>query len=492
MVIPLLKSLLTLSHLALVFLFSAHTLADQDKNQRLQQRDALSALEKEQELLKEEREREQSLTVDGVTYEVSDTLDDLAPALHIAVKTRQWEQANGFLTRYKALEGYDPLLAHYALGALFRVEGKLAESEAEYQSLLALAPEFMPAKLELARVQFENQKNRDSLDLFKEIKRSIPQDNPRASGVIRTIDTFSEALEVRDSWQGAFSFGPSYNDNLNSSSESTVCLATLPNGQCWISQTTPDKESGFGMDYDASLNKRFSLSGHHGVKFNTLAYGLLNDGKKKYNKHTLITGLSYSYQSAKVQFSIGPQAEYNNSGDRTLYIAPGLKLDGFYSINNKSAAKVELKAEYQDYKDPDFDHYSDWLWTASGTYWYQLPERWLVFGGIDWNKKQSEIELFAYESLGGRLGVSRAFFDGWDISLFSSVKKRKHDGFNKILNGKREDKEQNHTLLITAKPLEFWGLTPTFTWQYQKVDSTLDAIYSYSQNEYSIKLEKRF
>jgi hypothetical protein len=158
LVIPLLKSLFTLSSLALAFLFSAHTLADQDKNQRLQQRDALSALEKEQELLKEEREREEALTVDGVTYEVSYTLDELGSALHIAVKTRQWEQAQGFLTRYKALEGYDPLLVHYAQSALFRIEGKFTESEAEYQSLLSLAPEFLPAKLELARVQFENQK----------------------------------------------------------------------------------------------------------------------------------------------------------------------------------------------------------------------------------------------------------------------------------------------------------------------------------------------
>jgi hypothetical protein len=58
------------------------------------------------------------------------------------------------------------------------------------------------------------------------------------------------------------------------------------------------------MDYDTSLNKRFSLSGHHGVKFNALAYGLLNDGKKKFNQHTLITGLSYNYRSAKFQFSI--------------------------------------------------------------------------------------------------------------------------------------------------------------------------------------------
>lgn len=91
----------------------------------------------------------------------------------------------------------------------------------------------MPAELELARVWFEDRENSASLSLFNDILTRLPADNPRSAGVRNTVESFVSALEYRDDWQGAFSFGPTYNDNLNLSSKHYECLVYFTNGQCF-------------------------------------------------------------------------------------------------------------------------------------------------------------------------------------------------------------------------------------------------------------------
>ncbi|MDN3681206.1 surface lipoprotein assembly modifier [Vibrio tapetis subsp. quintayensis] len=483
----------------LLFGFSFYSLADQDTKIQIQQRDELTARETEQALLAEETKKEQqkneqasSIIIDGETYQVNDTVPELGQALYLSVQSRQWALVSQFLTRYESLEGFDPLLVHYAKAALYRIKGELSRAEHEYSQLLTLQPDFLPAQLELARVQFENQKNADAYELFSVIDQNLPSDNPRSQGIRNTVNSFMTAAKNRDAWKGSFSFGPSYNDNLNQSSESYTCLARLPSGQCRVERSTPDAVKGSGFDFNASLNKRTSLVGHHGIAFTGLAYGssYLNDDK--FNEQTLLTSLGYSYQNARDKFTLSPQLEYSASGNKALYLASGLKFDWFKSLTSSSAMKLELEAEYQDYRPAHLDYQSDWQWSSYFSYWHQLPNKWLLFGGLDWTQKDNDQKVHAYQLLGGRLGVNRAWGDAVDVNLFTSFRQRKYGDFSSLLNERRTDNEQSYTLMLSSKALSFYGVTPLLTWTHKRVTSNVDWLYTYQQNEVSLKLEKRF
>ncbi|QUJ67825.1 hypothetical protein KDD30_01285 [Photobacterium sp. GJ3] len=184
--------------------------ADQDTNLRLEQNATLQAREKEQTLLEAEQAREdaEALIIDGQVYQVDDNLNALGQAIYLSVKARRWIAARGFLTRYLALPGHDMMLVHYARGALARADGDLVQAEQSYRALLQQQPDFLPGQLELARVLFENHKNRDALKLFEQIRTSLPIHDPKAQGVINTVNAFSQALVYRDSWQGLFPSDP--------------------------------------------------------------------------------------------------------------------------------------------------------------------------------------------------------------------------------------------------------------------------------------------
>ncbi len=154
--------------------------------------------------------------------------------------------------------------------------------------------------------------------------------------------------------------------------------------------------------------------------------------------------------------------------------------------------KLELEAEYQDYRPAHLDYQSDWQWSSYFSYWHQLPNKWLLFGGLDWTQKDNDQKVHAYQLFGGRLGVNRAWGDAVDINLFTSFRQRKYGDFSSLLNERRTDNEQSYTLMLSSKALSFYGVTPLFTWTHKRVTSNVDWLYTYQQNEVSIKLEKRF
>lgn len=112
-----------------------------------------------------------TLRVDGREYTVAPTVSDIGQAIYIALGRQQWTDASRFLRRYAVMSGADPMLLHYARGGLARHKGHLRQAEREYRALLALQPDFLPGQLELARVLFENQRDRSrvlplDLDIF--------------------------------------------------------------------------------------------------------------------------------------------------------------------------------------------------------------------------------------------------------------------------------------------------------------------------------------
>ncbi len=90
----------------------------------------------------------------------------------------------------------------WARGGLARSEGRLVEAERRYRAVLAIQPDFLPGRLELGRVSFEDRKDREASALFRAIRTDLAAAVETAAGVRATVDTFIAALDRRRGGQG--------------------------------------------------------------------------------------------------------------------------------------------------------------------------------------------------------------------------------------------------------------------------------------------------
>ena len=336
--------------MSLVLLAAPAMSADQDTNLRLNQTIEYRANEQERELLKDEQPNGHDaplLTIDGQTYSVGNNLDELGRALYLSIERRQWAAAAEYLKRYSALPGHDAMLVAYANGALARNDGHLEQAESDYRQLLAMQADFLPGRLELARVLFENRKDREAHTAFQQISSGLSPADAQAMGLGKTVDSFLQALDNREAWQGSFAIGPTWGKNLNQSPESTVTYRYVTAEETILVQRSlPKAVSAHGTDYEATLNKRIALSGHHGVFMRSLLYGQAYEKESKYNESTIINNAGYSYHDAKNQYALGPSYEFNTIADNAMYSAWGLRGEWIHTLS--ATRMFKLEGEYKD------------------------------------------------------------------------------------------------------------------------------------------------
>ncbi|NNA94240.1 DUF560 domain-containing protein [Pseudomonas gessardii] len=470
--------------------------ADQDTRLRLNQTIEYRANQQERELLKDELPSDGApplLNIDGQTYSVGNNLDELGRAVYLSIERQQWPQARDYLRRYTALPGHDPMLTAYAKGGLARADGDLEQAESQYRQLLALQADFLPGRLELARVLFENRKDGESNSVFQQISSSLSPADAQAMGVGKTVDSFIQALDHREDWQGSLAIGPTWGYNLNQSPESEVTYRYVtPDETIYVKRSLPKAVSAHGADYEATLNKRVAISGHHGVFMRSLLYGQAYEKQSKYNEGTLINNAGYSYHDAKNQYALGPSFEFNTIGDNAMYSAWGLRGEWIHTLS--ATRMFKLEGEYKDmaYKHEINSNLDGGISSVYATLWQALPQRWTLFGGVDLSDRNTQDRTAAYLQKGLRLGVAKDFEVGVSAVLFASYRKRQYDAYSAIVDDRRNEKEQGYTFILRAPRLAVLDAVPSLTVKYNKVVSNVDWLYSYDKNSISLKLEKQF
>lgn len=469
--------------------------ADQDTELRLNQGLELSTEQREQELLEEERAKDQSLPsliVDRQEYEVRRNRDDLGRALYVALRDRNWSAAERFLNAYLELDNPDPMLVHYAQGKLARLRGNMDQAKQEFKALLALQPDFLPGRLELARVLFENHENREAERRFRAIKGELDPAQPHTEAVRRSVDTFVRALEERHSWHGRIAVGPSYSDNVNLSSESETCLIAYSNGFCFISRSVPAAVEAGGLDFEAALEKDFFLPGHGSLVVQALAYGDRYRDHSVYNQSTYIASAGYQYRNARNTYTVGPVYEYADYGNDSLYHAWGGFGEWMHYWSPRTAFKLEGDHKQMRYRRDVYSRFDGGMTSLNATLWHQLVARWTVFGGLDGVDRNTEESFSSYEQYGVRLGMAAPLWGWGDMTLFASLRQKRYDTHNPVLEVRREDIEQNYTAILRFTQLALAGVVPSLTLEHARVRSDVGWLYSYEQNEASLKFEWRF
>lgn len=434
---------------------------------------------------------ETSVEIDGQAYTVGETVSDLGLALYLTTQRKQWADARRFLNAYIALPDHDPMLVHYAQGALARQAGDYRRAEREFRALLDRQADFLPGRLELARVLFEDQQDGEALAYWKAIDADLPPD-ARGDGIRRTARLYIDALEHRRRWQGSMAAGLTHSDNLNQSSASYSCLYALDDGTCLFDRQMPDPVAATGLDVELSASRRLPLSGHFGLQGRALFFGNAYEGQSRYDQSTFSTQLGLDYRTARFSLGLSPTYDLSTYGGEVLYDAWGVRAEGSYTISEATALRVEARHRFLKYRQPAYNAYTGSLSEVSATLWQVLPDRWVVFAGPDWGDKDADNPADAYRQSGARIGLNKSFDNGFSAFLLVSQRRRDHQAYSALLEAKRRDDERNITAVLQAPRWAVKGFTPSLTLQHTRIRSNIDWLYSFERQSVSLRLERSF
>ncbi len=380
----------------------------------------------------------------------------------------------------------------WARGGLARSEGRLVEAERRYRAVLAIQPDFLPGRLELGRVLFEDRKDREASALFRAIRTDLAAAVETAAGVRATVDTFIAGLDRRRGGQGAIAIGPGYSSNLNQTSASRTCLLAAEDGICLTGRTLPPAIAAVGINVEGSASRRLPLQGHGGVLARALVYGDTWPGRGVFNQATLTAQIGYDHQTAWRSLTLSPTTDVASFGRNLLYTAPGLRGEAVFTPSRTTALRLELARRQFDYRGTGFDDLDGALTEASVTGWLSLPRGWTLFGGVDAGDKRADDGADAYRHFGARLGVAHGFSDWADLTLIASARQRDHRAYSELLDAVRRDCETNLTAVVRVPRLRFAGLTPNILLQHNRVKSNVDWLHSFRRTAASIRLEHAF
>lgn len=473
----------------------AQSASEEDIRLRLDRDFERQSREREQRLLEEADALDgpiDRLEIDGRTYSVGDNVHDVGRALYISIQRQDWSAAARFLAAYLRFEDRDPMLVLYAQGGLARARGDLEEAEARYRDLMRLQDDFLPGALELARVLFENRKDRDARRAFEKIRILLAGQGAPATGVLRTVDAFLGALRQRRRPQGSIAFGPGYNSNLNQSSASQDCLFAAENGVCLIERIIPDPIKAIGVNLEGSAGVRLPLGGHHGVSLRSVAFGDVYPEHHDFSQITVNTQIGYDYQTARNTLSLAPTFDAATLGSDVLYTAVGARATWTHMLSERAGMTLETRLRDFTHRQSSFRFNDGLLAEAFLTGWRVYPGGWVVIGGADFADKQADEKANAHRQAGLRAGVRKAFGEQLDLFALASIRYREYGAFNALLDERRRDVTQNYTLILGRPVWRIAGLTPELRADYVRAASTVEWLFSYNRIAVSLRMKYDF
>ncbi|MDX7986352.1 DUF560 domain-containing protein [Xenorhabdus sp. 12] len=414
-------------------------------------------------------------------------LKNIAQALFLAINHQQWGEVSRLLAVYQNIPGYNPLLANFAQGGLARFEGNLTLAAFYYQKILRQKPQSTRIRLELARVYFEDQKNREAKQLFDKLSKQ----RPLPEIVLQNIHRYQTAIARRSGWHTSLSLGYTYNDNINTSSGQSTCLFAIKEDQCLKKVTAQKKIKDWENTYNVTLNRRNQLVGHHGIFGKGSIYGENYLHYHDKNENSLLLAGGYYYRNRTHDLSFGPLFEYHYDSDNQSYYAIGANMKWKWDISAQDSLYVELEHKKLNYKQALHFKNSE----LSSSYFslsHAINDKFILFGGGLWVYRNNPSPPERYQQWGVNAGIAGQLYPGITASLFVTLNQLRFGSDSTSLQISRQDNEQIYTACIKFPAAQIAGITPSLTFRHQRNRSNVGWLHSYDKNEVQIQLEKHF
>ncbi|WP_131667686.1 porin family protein [Psychrobacter pygoscelis] len=465
-------------------------------------------VQQQQQQIIAETESQNPTTKNTVTAETTDpqiATRQIAPetAIFIAINQQNWTALRQIVQQYQQLDSANPDILLFANAALNAANDNIHTAISQYQQLLAHQPDFVRARLDLARLYYQDRLLNQAQAEFAQLKQ-VPNIPP---SVLTNIDAYLTAINNRQRINGTFAMTLSYDDNIKdtSTSDASYCFAYAPDGTCLTSASStekPIKDSSIG--YQISLNRDWQLQGHHGIAANVLSYATAYQHNKNddNNTATINASLGYRYADHNSEITLAPVIEYHRENQQKLYDAKGMRLGIQQTLSKHGVQKLiptagapswslDLeKTRYQydnGYESNDGDQLSAFASLAIPS---SSQTQWVLLG--DYIDRDNVFSANAYHQKGIGIASSHRWDNGIQTTLIARQRWRKHDSYNALLQARREDKQYILSANMRLPNFAWHGFEPSISYQYQRNDSNIDWLYDYDSSKLGLKLQRVF
>ncbi|MBD2816307.1 DUF560 domain-containing protein [Xenorhabdus sp. Flor] len=425
--------------------------------------------------------------IHGQEFKVKNNLKDIGQALYLAINYQQWSDIRRFLSIYQKLPGHDVMLVNFALGGLARREGNLTLAASLYQKILRQKPNFTRIKLELARVYFEDHKNREAKQLMDELSKQ----HQLPATVLKNIDRYIKAITQRNRWRSSFSLSYIYNDNINMSPNMKPDCLLILKGECKIEREIPKAIKEWGSAYHVTLSRRYQLVGHHGILGRGMIDGEVYPHYHNGNENTFLLVSGYNFKSRDHDLSLAPLFEYKQQAGITEYHAVAAKIEWQWAVSDQTFLSAEFEHKRLSYQ-PLYHWKNGELSSSYFNLSHAIGNDFILFGGTGWSYRNNQQPAARYQQWGVTAGIAGPLYSGIDGSLFATLKTQRFGAYSALLGAKRQDNEQIYTASVKFPASRILGMTPSVTFRHLHNRSNVSWQYSYDKNEIQIQLEKYF
>ncbi|MDG9730549.1 surface lipoprotein assembly modifier [Ignatzschineria sp. RMDPL8A] len=371
------------------------------------------------------------------------------------------------LPAYKRLpEHYqDPMLIHYMEGMVAKEHLDYSKAIAHFNAMLEETPDLPKIEVSLLEANLANRAHRDAEEIIEKLERYPLDDGSREA-----LQSYQDYINKRESFE--FDLGLNYTEDRNINGAPPIGA----NANGFVSIT--EAESAHGISYFFSAKKDYNLSGQHYFRTKGELYGQYYWDNRTYNEVTARVYAGYGYQTFGTSIFVTPFYEKRWFSQKPYAHSVGLRV----SVDQMLSPKWQWM-NMAEFRHETYDQQRNFLdgdrFMIATTLLYAPSNDQFFFAGLDFSKESPSDESDQYIRRGIRVGWGKQWPNEFSTNVQASYAKRAYKGEDITRIQRRQD-EYTLSLSVWKRDIEFWGITPKLSVNWQKTSGN-HPLYNYDR-----------
>lgn len=401
-----------------------------------------------------------------------------------ALKHKQWELVGELLPIYHAGHG-DTLIYHIAGAGFARFNKNYKQSFAHYEQILIIDPTLANFRLDYVTALIEDKRHKDA-----QIQLDALMQSPLADTHGALLKQLNEYLDNKNNWQHHASANFIKTDNVNGASSERYLQV---GGRQFEKNKDSLPKKATGLSYDIDTQKSTNITGNHYWTMTAGVSGVAYWDNSDFNEMTTTLKTGYRHQTHEHTINIEPFIDYTLFDDKAYRRQVGLSGNLWHSLSPRHQMSFGASISHQDHFDQaTANTYDGTINEAHATWYFLARPHWLIYAGVDTHIKHASHDMESYHKQGIKTGMQFTHPTLPSTRLNVHFGKRTHEAPHPFFNQIRTDNQTNISSAIWYPKWQYKGYTPMLNYQYTKIDSNIDALYSRENQSWFISVQKMF
>lgn len=378
---------------------------------------------------------------------------------------------------------HDSVLTKWAEAIVAKKARSYRKAVQLYRQIVAVHPEILEVRFQLAVTLFENNELEAAEDQFKKLRSER-----LAEPTIEVIEQYIEAINRADRWTFGGGFTYLYDPNINNAPKAGTIYGN------W----TPSKaESAQGVGFNFDLGKKWSWGNGFYNELRGSSSGKYYWDNKKYNEGSVRGSLGLGFQNGLYHVALHPFME------QSFYAGGTTQSDTLKRFSKTGGVAAEMgywispqwfanaNYEYGEQRYTSRKHLNGNLHFVSTGLNYYASAKQLWFASVNYNRTATRDRDDSFYRKGINLGWQQEWGMGLSTRLAFNAARKQYKGPMPIFGIIQRNREYGIQATIWHRAVSWAGVTPRLTYHYNKTQSN-HPFYSFDKHRAFIELSRQF